>query len=47
MKGPSNVLDAKNVSDNLLTCKTICEYIAGKNPTKVPIVKNVSESPQI
>ena len=42
MKGPSNVLSVKNVSDYHLTCKTICGYIVEKDPSSVLSVINVS-----
>ena len=42
MKGPSNVLSVKNVSDYHLTCKTICGYIVEKDPSGVLSVINVS-----
>ena len=42
MKGPSNVLSVKNVSDYHLICKTICGYIVEKDPSSVLSVINVS-----
>ena len=42
MKGPSNVLSVKNVSDYHVTCKTICGYIVEKDPSSVLSVINVS-----
>ena len=44
MRGPSNVLSVKNVSDYHLTCKTICGHTVEKNPTNVLFVKNVSDA---
>ena len=42
MKGPSNVLSVKNISEAHLTCKTICGYTVEKDPSSVLSVKNVS-----
>ena len=42
MKGPSNVLSAKNVSEGHITCNTICGCTVEKNPTNALGVKSVS-----
>ena len=42
MKGPSNVLSVKYISEAPLTCKTICGYTVEKDPSSVLSVKNVS-----
>ena len=42
MKGPSNVLSVKNVSDAHLTYKSICGYTVEKDPLSVLSVTNVS-----
>ena len=42
MKGPSNELSVKNVSDYHLTCKSIYGYTVEKDPSSVLSVKNVS-----
>ena len=42
MKGPSNVLGVKNVSDAYVPCKTICGYTVEKDPSSVLGVKSVS-----
>ena len=42
MKGPLNVLGVKNVSESLLTCKTICGYTVEKDLSSVLSVKSLS-----
>ena len=43
MKGPSNALGVKNVSDAQVPCKTICGYTVAKDPSNVLSVKSVSD----
>ena len=43
MKGLTNVLGVKNVSENRHTCKFICGYTVEKDPTSVLNATSVSE----
>ena len=43
MKGLTNVLSVKNVSENHHTCKFICGYTVEKDPTSVLNATSVSE----